>query len=113
MQDVRTSLRQLIGTLVLGTDNSSRLVLHLFGALVSQYLSTWYGPIPFIVGTWYKPPNDTNITVPGCTFTELEQATNSELNNIYSWLKANKLSLGIVKTEFMAISTRQKFLAEN
>ena len=29
------------------------------------------------------------------------------------WLKANKLSLNIAKTEFMVISTRQKFLAEN
>ena len=57
--------------------------------------------------------DDTNITVPGCTFAELEQATNSELNNLYSWLKANKLSLNIAKTEFMVISTRQKFLAEN
>ena len=36
---------------------------------------------------------DTNITVPGCTFAELEQATNSELINLYSWIKANKLSL--------------------
>ena len=39
--------------------------------------------------------DDTNITVPGCTFAELEQATNSELNNLYNWLKANKLSLNI------------------
>ena len=37
--------------------------------------------------------DDTNITVPGCTFAELEQATNSELNNLYNGLKANKLSL--------------------
>jgi len=57
--------------------------------------------------------DDTNITVPGCTFAELEQATSSELNNLYSWLKANKLSLNIGKTEFMVISTRQKILAEN
>ena len=33
--------------------------------------------------------------------------------NLYNWLKANKLSLNIAKTEFMVISTRQKFLAEN
>ena len=48
--------------------------------------------------------DDTNITVPGCTFAEHEKA-----------LKANKLSysLNIAKTEFMVISTRQKFLAEN
>ena len=40
--------------------------------------------------------DDTNITVPGCTFAELEQATNTELNNLYySWLKANKLSINI------------------
>ena len=56
---------------------------------------------------------DTNITIPGCTFANLEQATNSELINLYNWLKANKLSLNITKTEFMVISTRQKFLAEN
>ena len=30
-----------------------------------------------------------------------------------SWLKANKLSLNIAKTEFMVIGSRQKFLAEN
>ena len=57
--------------------------------------------------------DDANITVPGCTFAELEQATNSELTNLYSWLKANKLSLNIAKTEFMVVSSRQKFLAEN
>ena len=57
--------------------------------------------------------DDTNITVPGCTFAELEQATNSELTNLYSWLKANKLSINIAKTEFMVIGSRQKFLAEN
>ena len=56
--------------------------------------------------------DDINITVPGCTLVDLEQATNSELNNLYSWLKANKLSLNIAKTEFMVISTRQKSLAE-
>ena len=39
--------------------------------------------------------DDTNITFPGCTFAELEQATISELNNLYNWLKANKLSLNI------------------
>ena len=57
--------------------------------------------------------DDTNITVLGCTFAELEQATNSKLTNLYSWLKANKLSLNIAKTEFMVVSSRQKFLAEN
>ena len=56
---------------------------------------------------------DTNITIPGCTFASLEQATNSELINLYNWLKANKLNLDVEKTEFTATSTRQIFLAEN
>ena len=34
---------------------------------------------------------DANITFPGCTFAELKQATNSELNNLYSWLKTNNV----------------------
>ena len=42
--------------------------------------------------------DDTNITVPRLHFfAELEQATNSELTNLYSWLKANKLSPNIAK----------------
>ena len=58
--------------------------------------------------------NDTNITVPGCTFAELEQAINSERNTESLQLaNSNKRSLNIAKTEFMAISTQQKFLAEN
>ena len=57
--------------------------------------------------------DDTDITVRGCTLAELEQATNSELTNLYSWLKANKLSVNIAKTEFMVIGYCQKFLAEN
>ena len=50
--------------------------------------------------------DDTNITVPGYTFAELDQATNSELNNLYSWLKSKKLSLNIAKTELQKIVVR-------
>ena len=52
--------------------------------------------------------DDTNITIPGCTFADLEQAT-----KLYSWLKANELSLEVEKTDFMTISARQRFLVEN
>ena len=45
--------------------------------------------------------------------TRTSTATNSELTDLYSWLKAYKLSLNIAKTEFMVISSRQKFLEEN
>ena len=36
---------QYVSTVVLNTDNSSRLVLHFFSALVRQYLSTRYGQL--------------------------------------------------------------------
>ena len=35
--------RQYVSTVVLGKDDSSRLVPHFFSALVRQYCSTWYG----------------------------------------------------------------------
>ena len=54
-----------------------------------------------------------SLSLVALTFVELGQAINSELTNLYSWLKANKLSLNIAKTEFMVVSSRQKFLAEN
>ena len=44
---------------------------------------------------------------------DLEQETNLELLNLHCWLKANKLSLNVAKTEFMVIGSRQKLLAES
>ena len=38
---------------------------------------------------------------------------NSELLNLHYWLKANKLSLNVAKSEFMVIGSRQKRLAES
>ena len=41
----------------------------------------------------------------------IENAINSELNNLNCWLKANRLSLNIIKTEFMVIGSRQRIQA--
>ena len=57
--------------------------------------------------------DNTNITISGSSLADLEQETNSELLNLHCWLKANKLSLNIAKTEFMVIGSRQKLLAES
>ena len=38
---------------------------------------------------------------------------NLELLNLHCWLKANKLSLNVAKTEFMVIGSHQKLLAES
>ena len=57
--------------------------------------------------------DDTNITISGSPLADLEQETNSELLYLHCWLKANKLSLNVAKTEFMVIGSRQKLLAES
>ena len=44
---------------------------------------------------------------------DLEQETNLKLMNLHFWLKANKLSLNVAKTEFMVIGSRQKLLVES
>ena len=41
---------------------------------------------------------------------ELENLMNAEIANLNTWLEATKLSLNIVKTEFMIIGSRQRLL---
>ena len=56
---------------------------------------------------------DTNISIPGRTLADLEPMINPELANLNCWLKANRLSLNLAKTEFMIIGSRQRLLAES
>ena len=44
---------------------------------------------------------------------DLEAQINGDLKYIDRWLKANKLSLNVAKTEFMVISSRQKLQSLN
>ena len=57
--------------------------------------------------------DDTNVTFSAATIPDLESQINSDLKYIDRWLKANKLSLNVTKTEFMAISSRQKLQSLN
>ena len=52
--------------------------------------------------------DDTNLTLSARTLTELELALAPQLHNLRCWLKANKLSLKVAKTELMAIGSRQR-----
>ena len=52
--------------------------------------------------------DDTNITFHSRDLSELEDAMNAELINLNTWLKSNKVSLNIAKTEFMIIGSRQR-----
>jgi len=60
------------------------------------------------MGTPRMYADDTNVTFSVTTIPDLESQINSDLKYIDRWLKANKSSLNVAKTEFMVISSRQK-----
>ena len=47
--------------------------------------------------------NNTNLTAFSNDLHSLQTILNSELNNIYQWLVANKLTLNVDKTEYMIL----------
>ena len=57
--------------------------------------------------------NDTNATFAAPSVVDLQTQINSELRSINLWLRANKLSLDVAKTEFMVISLHQKLQSLN
>ena len=57
--------------------------------------------------------DDANVTFAASNMIDLESQINSELKSINLWLRANKLSLNVAKTEFMVISSRQKLQSLN
>ena len=56
--------------------------------------------------------DDTSITLSAKTVADLKPAVTSELNNLTCWLRANKLSLNVAKTELMIIGSRQRLNAQ-
>ena len=56
--------------------------------------------------------DDTNITLSAKTVADLKLAVTSELNNLTCWLRANRLSLNVAKTELMIIGSRQRLNAQ-
>ena len=52
--------------------------------------------------------DDTNLTVAGISIQEIESNMNRDLAYVNEWLLANKLSLNVVKTEFILIGSAQK-----
>ena len=51
--------------------------------------------------------DDTTLTASGKSVLDAEMAINHDLANIKQWLSANKLSLNLVKTEYLLIGSRQ------
>ena len=56
--------------------------------------------------------DDTSITLSTKTVADLKLAVTSELDNLTCWLRANKLSLNVAKTELMIIGSRQRLNAQ-
>jgi len=56
--------------------------------------------------------DDTSISFEGTSVPEIEEQMNNELQNINIWLRANKLSLNVAKTEVMLIGSRQRLAAQ-
>ena len=54
--------------------------------------------------------DETNLTLSAKTLTELKLALTPELNNLSCWLKANRLSLNVAKTELMIIWIKAKII---
>ena len=65
------------------------------------------------VGSPRMYADDPDVTFSAATIPDLESQINSDLKYIDRWLKANKLSLNVAKTEFMVISSRQKLQSLN
>ena len=55
--------------------------------------------------------DDTNMTFAGCNIKSIQEQMTSDLNNIFQWLCSNKLTLNVLKTDFMLIGSRQKLSA--
>ena len=52
--------------------------------------------------------DDTNLTFTGCNIHELQEQMSVVIQCLKNWLIANKLTLNVIKTEFMLVGSRQR-----
>ena len=52
--------------------------------------------------------DDTSLTYASADLKLINDCVNDDLNKVYIWLSANKLTLNLTKTEFMLVGSRQK-----
>ena len=52
--------------------------------------------------------DDTNLTFTACNIPELQEQMSVDIQCLKNWLIANKLTLNVIKTEFMLIGSRQR-----
>ena len=80
------------------------------------------GPLLFLIydndmpkclgyGTARLFADDTNLTFTSCSLPVLQNKMSNDLNEIAAWLNVNKLTLNLLKTDFMLIGSRQRIAA--
>ena len=52
--------------------------------------------------------DDTSITYAGKDLNDIDDYLNKDLRSVNIWLSANKLTLNLIKTEFLTITSRQR-----
>ena len=52
--------------------------------------------------------DDTHLTYASDNADNIQLHLNQDLENVHNWLRANKLTLNMTKTEFMLIGSRQR-----
>ena len=70
------------------------------------YINDLPGCLTYSIPNMYA--DDTNITLCDVDVDEMETHINNELNSLHSWLQINRLSLNVVKSEYMLIASRQR-----
>ena len=76
--------------------------------LFLMYINALPNCLKYSTATLYA--DDTTLTVPASDMLDIENAMNTDLK-LVSWLKANKLSLNVLKSECMVIGSRQRIAA--
>lgn len=80
------------------------------------------GPLLFLIyvndmrkclgyGTARLFPDHTNLTFASCNPPVLQDKMSKDLKEIAAWLNVNKLTLNLLKTDFMLIGSRQRIAA--
>ena len=104
VMSVANTLLSSARTLSCGVPQGSILGPLLFLIYINDLPNSLRGAVPRMFA------DDTNLTLSAKTLIELKLTP--ELNNLSCWLKANKLSLNVAKTELMIIGSRQRLSAQ-